>query len=92
MTLSLLDPHECWILAGNGKDKVSPNLKQTVERIQLLRAWCEPDESTGYQGLELGGKQILEVGCGQGDCTVVLGRALQLAKNGGKLYAVDPGR
>lgn len=85
---SQLDARECASLFLT-KD-VSWQLPQTRERIDLLRAWTEP--SAGYAGYDFNGKTVIELGCGQGDCTTVLGKAMQLAGGGGKLFGVDPGR
>lgn len=55
-------------------DKVT--VPQIEERIQLVKAWdIRP------------GEHVLELGCGQGDCTVVLAVAVGDA---GSVTAVDP--
>ncbi|KZT51284.1 S-adenosyl-L-methionine-dependent methyltransferase [Calocera cornea HHB12733] len=51
-------------------------LAQTEERIALLAHWPVPPGST-----------VLELGCGQGDCTAVLATAVGEA---GRVVAVDP--
>ncbi|PYI12909.1 hypothetical protein BO99DRAFT_373303 [Aspergillus violaceofuscus CBS 115571] len=49
---------------------------QTVHRLQLLQHWNIPT-----------GAKVLEIGCGQGDCTTVLASAVG---EQGKVVAVDP--
>lgn len=49
---------------------------QTIHRIELLKHWPSID-----------GAKVLEIGCGQGDCTTVLASA---AGQQGKVVAVDP--
>lgn len=88
MVIDELDARECASLFLT--KSIDYQLPQTRERIELLRAWIEPDGS--YEGYDLAGKQLLELGCGQGDCTTVLGKALQLAGGSGHLFGVDPGR
>jgi len=52
-------------------------LGQTVHRINLIKSW-------GIQP----GENVLELGCGQGDCTAALAFAVG---ESGKVVAVDPG-
>ena len=49
---------------------------QTVHRLVLLQQWDIPT-----------GSKVLELGCGQGDCTTVLASAVG---EQGKVVAVDP--
>ena len=49
---------------------------QTLHRLALLQHWNMP-----------AGSRVLELGCGQGDCTTVLASALG---EQGKVVAVDP--
>ena len=49
---------------------------QTLHRLALLQHWNIPTGST-----------VLELGCGQGDCTTVLANAVG---EQGKVVAVDP--
>ncbi|KAJ1301003.1 hypothetical protein OPQ81_003426 [Rhizoctonia solani] len=49
---------------------------QTVHRVNLVRAWDVAE-----------GSRVLELGCGQGDCTVVLASAVG---EGGHVTGVDP--
>lgn len=51
-------------------------LGQIEERVQLVKAW-------GIQP----GENIIEIGCGQGDCTVTLATAVG---EKGSVTAVDP--
>jgi predicted methyltransferase len=51
-------------------------LSQTIHRLVLLQHWNIPT-----------GSKILELGCGQGDCTAVLAHA---AGERGSVVAVDP--
>jgi SAM-dependent methyltransferase len=49
---------------------------QTSHRIEIVKAWDLP----------LDGQTVLEIGCGQGDASVVLARAV----GGGRVTAWDP--
>ncbi|KAK8850743.1 hypothetical protein IAR55_004663 [Kwoniella newhampshirensis] len=49
---------------------------QTIHRLELLQRWNIPD-----------GSKVLELGCGQGDCTTVLASAVG---EQGSVVAVDP--
>ena len=49
---------------------------QTLHRLMLLQHWNVPT-----------GSKVLELGCGQGDCTTVLAHAVG---EEGKVVAVDP--
>lgn len=49
---------------------------QTLHRLELLQYWNIP---TGFK--------VLELGCGQGDCTTVLASAVG---EQGRVVAVDP--
>lgn len=49
---------------------------QTIHRLELLQRWNIPT-----------GSKVLELGCGQGDCTTVLASAVG---EQGKVVAVDP--
>lgn len=49
---------------------------QTIHRLDLLKQWNIAD-----------GSKVLELGCGQGDCTTVLASAVG---EQGKVVAVDP--
>lgn len=51
-------------------------LRQTEHRISLVSKWNIPEGAT-----------ILEIGCGQGDCTVVLAEAVG---PNGHVTAIDP--
>jgi 2-polyprenyl-3-methyl-5-hydroxy-6-metoxy-1,4-benzoquinol methylase len=51
-------------------------LPQTSHRVEIVKAW----------DVELEGKSILEIGCGQGDASVVLAGAA----GGGSVTAWDP--
>jgi predicted methyltransferase len=51
-------------------------LSQTYHRLVLLQHWTIPT-----------GSKILELGCGQGDCTTVLAHAVG---ERGRVVAVDP--
>jgi ubiquinone/menaquinone biosynthesis C-methylase UbiE len=54
----------------------SIQLSQTLHRLALLQHWNIPPSS-----------KVLELGCGQGDCTTVLAFAVS---EEGKVVAVDP--
>ena len=49
---------------------------QTLHRLELLQHWNIPT-----------GSKVLELGCGQGDCTTVLAHAVG---EQGKVVAIDP--
>jgi predicted methyltransferase len=49
---------------------------QTIHRLALLQHWNIPTDS-----------KVLELGCGQGDCTTVLANAVG---EQGRVVAVDP--
>lgn len=49
---------------------------QTIHRLELLQHWNIPT-----------GSKVLELGCGQGDCTTVLASAVG---EQGRVVAVDP--
>ena len=49
---------------------------QTIHRLVLLQHWNIPTDS-----------KVLELGCGQGDCTTVLANAVG---EQGRVVAVDP--
>ncbi|KAG8686072.1 hypothetical protein FRC09_014359 [Ceratobasidium sp. 395] len=55
--------------------KTAP-LNQTIHRVRLAQAWDIPE-----------GSHVLELGCGQGDCTVVLAAAVG---DNGHVTGVDP--
>lgn len=55
---------------------ISIQHSQTLHRLALLRHWNIPT-----------GSKVLELGCGQGDCTTVLASAVG---GQGRVVAVDP--
>ena len=54
----------------------SVQYSQTLHRLELLRRWNIPT-----------GSKVLELGCGQGDCTTVLAHAVG---EQGRVVAIDP--
>ena len=54
----------------------SVQYSQTLHRLELLQHWNIPI-----------GSKVLEIGCGQGDCTTVLANAVG---EQGRVVAVDP--
>ena len=87
--LSALDVRACASLFKT--DSVEQQLPQSQERQQILQAWLET-------GIDLIGRQVVDLGCGQGDTVTVLGKLLQASntahrpKTPARLYGVDPGR
>ncbi|OQN98171.1 hypothetical protein B0A48_16003 [Cryoendolithus antarcticus] len=57
---------------------------QLVHRLNLLSAFFP---SHDYTETPLAGSTVLEIGCGQGDTTIVLAHAVG---SGGKVFALDP--
>ncbi|CAE6443159.1 unnamed protein product [Rhizoctonia solani] len=55
--------------------KTAPK-NQTAHRVDLVQTWDIPE-----------GSRVLEIGCGQGDCTVVLASAVG---DGGHVVGIDP--
>lgn len=67
--------------------------RQTAERLSIIRLWQDHHMSASYTEKEehsLEGKNIAELGGGQGDATACLA-ALMRAHGSGKVVAVDPG-
>lgn len=63
-------------LSLHDQDHFDIQYAQTLHRLQLLQHW---DIQSG--------SKVLELGCGQGDCTTVLARAVG---DQGSVVAVDP--
>lgn len=63
-------------LSPHNPNDFSIQQSQTVHRLALLQHWNIPSGST-----------VLELGCGQGDCTTVLANAVG---EQGRVVAVDP--
>ena len=63
-------------LSLHDPDNFGIQKSQTIHRLELLQHWNIPT-----------GSKILEVGCGQGDCTAVLASAVG---GEGRVVAVDP--
>lgn len=71
-----LDPASIASLSLHDPANFTIQLSQTLHRLELLKHW----------NLPAGGK-VLELGCGQGDCTTVLASAV---RDQGTVVAVDP--
>ena len=54
----------------------SVQYSQTLHRLELLQHWNIPS-----------GSKVLEIGCGQGDCTTVIAHAVG---EQGRVVAIDP--
>lgn len=67
-----------------GRDRIA--ITQTQHRLDLLSAWFGSLEAAKTS---LADKTVLEIGCGQGDMTVVLAWAVG---SSGTVHAVDPAR
>ncbi|KIJ60852.1 hypothetical protein HYDPIDRAFT_116718 [Hydnomerulius pinastri MD-312] len=71
-----LDPSFIASLSLHDPDHFHIQLGQTEHRVNLVNAWQIKE-----------GDQVLEIGCGQGDCTAVLAAAVG---ESGKVVAIDP--
>ncbi len=69
-------------LASQASSIVAVQFPQTKHRIDIVQAW-------GGSAFFTGGT-VLELGCGQGDMSVVLAGAVDGGEEGGKVIAWDP--
>ena len=63
-------------LSLHNPNHFSVQYSQTLHRLELLQHWNIPT-----------GSKVLELGCGQGDCTTVLAHAVG---EQGRVVAIDP--
>ncbi|KAK0569180.1 hypothetical protein OC861_001216 [Tilletia horrida] len=68
---------------GTGKDAVHP--VQIEHRIEVAKRFFGTD--SGHKNFSIEGQNVLEIGCGQGDFTIVLA---ELVGDKGKVVAIDP--
>ena len=71
-----VDPASIAQLSLHEPAHFSVQYAQTLHRLELLQHWNIPT-----------GSKVLELGCGQGDCTTVLAHAVG---DQGRVVAVDP--
>lgn len=74
-----LSAQDIAVLCRHDPQYYESQLHQTEHRIAIVSKW-------GVENWE--GAKVLEVGCGQGDCTAVLAEAVG---PNGHVTAVDPG-
>ncbi|GJE99958.1 S-adenosyl-L-methionine-dependent methyltransferase [Phanerochaete sordida] len=76
--MSSISAEDVAALSLHTPKQLAVQLAQTEHRIALLDLW----------GINLQGARVLELGCGQGDCTAVLAEAVG---PDGHVTAIDPG-